>query len=342
VNRKAAAILVVVFAGVLALACGSGEEGSSPGVGPPRRDVGPESVFAYGIVEARKHSTLSAKFPGKLEEILVLEGEAVERDRLLARFESAELEAAVDVAQAEALVAQARLADALAGSRPQEVAAGEEEVREAEERLEKRRLDRDRARILRDGGLIPEADWEAARLDFARAEAAFNQASERLSLLREGSRKETVETLRRELGLARAKVALARAALDNARVTAPFDGVITRKHREEGEAMDIGYPVMDIATLDDRYVRAEIDETDVGRIREGQAAEVSADGFPGLAFQGRVIEVKRQMGPKMLIPTDPSKMVDFKVLDAEVSLPADCPFPIKLPVNVRIYVRPAP
>jgi hypothetical protein len=51
------------------------------------------------------------------------------------------------------------------------------------------------------------------------------------------------------------------------------------------------------------------------------------------------VAIRQQMGRKQLIPTDPAKIVDYKVLEIEVSLPPDCPFPIKLPVDVRIALE---
>lgn len=332
-----------LFIAILLSACSSS---SDPDTGRGEDRTGhagsqtlPTSVFAYGIVEARKHSTLSAKFPGKLETIFVKEGEQVAKEQVLALFEAREVEAQLDVARAAVQVAEAQLAEARAGSREQEIAVAEARFKQAEAELSKARLDWNRSDDLEKRGLVAESEWEAARLDLDRAVAAYDAASHELSLRREGTRAETIERLRREFGLARARVGLAEAALQNARITAPYDGVVTRKHREEGEALDVGIPVMDIATLDDRYVRAEIDETDIGKIRLGQKTVVTADGFPGLAFEGHVADIKKQMGPKRLIPTDPSKMVDFKVLDVEVSLPEECPFHIKLPVNVRIFIE---
>jgi len=269
------------------------------------------SVYAYGIVEARRFSTLSAKFPGKIERILVHEGERVKEGQVLARFEARELTAQV----------------------------AEEVLKDAEAQLEKARADAERFRNLHSESVVAAADWEQYRLRLASAEARRSEADQHLRMLREGTRPETITVLKKRLALARAQLQRAEAALADSLLTAPYDGVITRKHREEGEALDIGLPVMDIATLDDRYVRAEIDETDIGRLRVGQETRVTADGFPGLELAGRVMEIKRQMGPKQLIPTDPSKIIDYKVLDVEVSLPPDCPYPIKLPVNVRINLQ---
>lgn len=294
------------------------------------------TLYAYGIVEARRHSTLSAQFPGKIMKILVCEGEQVQQGQLLALFEAKELAAQVEVARTGAVVATAALAEAQAGTRPAELAAAKEELIEAEAQLVKADADWQRYRRLGTESAVAVTDVEQNRLRFESAKAKRNAAADRVRLLEEGTRPETIEVLKKRLALAQAEIKRAEASLANARLTAPYDGVITRKHREEGEAMDIGLPVMDIATLNDRYVRAEINETDIGRVKTGQAVEITADGFPGLRFEGLIKEVKRQMGPKLLIPTDPSKIVDYKVLDVEVSLPADCPFPIKLPVNVRI------
>lgn len=294
------------------------------------------SVYSYGIVEARRHSTLSAKFPGKIEKILVQEGDSVKQGQVLARFEALELDAQVASAKAAALVAEAALAEALAGSRPQQLAAARERLKEVEAQLVKARADWRRYQGLHANAVIAPADLEQYRLKLESAEAGRNALAEQVRLLEEGERPESITVLKRRLDLARAEIVRAEAALANATLTAPYAGVITRKHREEGEALDIGLPVLDIATLNDRYVLAEIDETDIGRVRPGQAAKVTADGFPGLSFSGQVVEVKQQMGPKRLIPTDPSKIVDYKVLNVAVSLPSDCPYPIKLPVTVRI------
>jgi HlyD family secretion protein len=310
-----------------------------PASGAAKAAVPAASVYAYGIVEARRHSTLSAKFPGKIERILVREGEHVKEGQLLAQFEARELTAQVGVAKAAAVVAQSALAEAEAGARPREINGAEEELRDAEAQLTKAEADWQRFQRLRGEGVVATADWEQVRQRQASSQARRNVADQRLRQLREGTRPETITVLRRRLELAKAEITRAEAALADARLTAPYAGVITRKHREDGEALDIGLPVLDIATLDDRYVRAEIDETDIGRLQVGQPALVSADGFPGLEFAGKVVEVKQQMGPKKLIPTDPSKIVDYKVLDVEVSLPAACPYPIMLPLNVRIGLQ---
>ncbi|MEW6218150.1 MAG: efflux RND transporter periplasmic adaptor subunit [Thermodesulfobacteriota bacterium] len=300
------------------------------------------AVYAYGIVEARRHSTLSAKFPGKLERILVAEGEPVAEGQVLAVFEARELQAAAASAEAAVKVVEAQLAEARAGARAQELILARERLRETEAVLAKAELDWTRAQGLHHREAMADEAWETARLGRQRAEAGRNAARAALALLEEGTRPEALAVLERQLAAAQARLQEARTALGNARLTAPFAGIVTRKHREEGEAMDIGLPVLDVATVGDRYIRAEVDETDIGRLRLEQPVHVSADGFPGLELAGTVRKIQSQMGAKRLIPTDPAKIVDYKVLEVEISLPADCPYPLKLPVNVRISLEPPP
>lgn len=337
--RKTKNVLTLLALLCLLPAC----EGRKPPTGslPPPAALPPavSTVYAYGIVEARHHSTLSAKFPGKIEKILVSEGEEVSAGQLLAKFEAKELEAQVEVARRATVVAKALLTEAEAGARRQEILAAAETLKETEAQVEKAQADETRYRQLRATSLVATAEWEQYRLGLASSQARRNAAAQQLKLLEAGTRPETLAVLRQRVTLAAAETKRAEAALANADLTAPYAGVVTRKHREAGEAMDIGLPVMDIATLSDRYVRAEIDETDIGRVAVGQAVQVSADGFPGVVAESRLVEVKQQMGPKKLIPTDPSKIVDYKVLDVEIELPAASPFPIKLPVTVRIACK---
>ena len=69
---------------------------------------------------------------------------------------------------------------------------------------------------------------------------------------------------------------------------APFDGVITVRQAELGEIMVPGTPVVTLADLDHVWLRAYINETDIGKIRLGQTATVTTDTYPGKKYNGRV------------------------------------------------------
>ena len=87
---------------------------------------------------------------------------------------------------------------------------------------------------------------------------------------------------------AEAAVAQVQATLDNAVIHAPFAGVVTVRHREPGESVQAGAPVVTLLNTDDRWVRIYVREDQVGRVRVGQDAHITSDSHPGKTFDGRV------------------------------------------------------
>ncbi|HEX2914662.1 MAG TPA: efflux RND transporter periplasmic adaptor subunit [Chloroflexia bacterium] len=88
--------------------------------------------------------------------------------------------------------------------------------------------------------------------------------------------------------LADAQVASARAAIDNARLYAPYDGTILSIDAAEGDNINFGQPVATFADLGKLQVRADVDEIDVANVATGQQAQFTLDAFPGKSFDGRV------------------------------------------------------
>ena len=83
-------------------------------------------------------------------------------------------------------------------------------------------------------------------------------------------------------------------------LTAPFDGVITVRQTELGEVVVPGTPVVTIADLDHIWLRAYLNETDLGKVRLGQEVEVKTDSYPDKRYQGRLsfIASKAEFTPK--------------------------------------------
>lgn len=81
---------------------------------------------------------------------------------------------------------------------------------------------------------------------------------------------------------------------------APFDGVITVRQAELGEVAVPGAPVMTIADLDHVWLRAYVNETDLGKVKLGQPVAVKTDSRPGKRYPGRIsfIASKAEFTPK--------------------------------------------
>jgi RND family efflux transporter MFP subunit len=155
-----------------------------------------------------------------------------------------------------------------------------------------------------------EAELAVARADLALAEAELARGN---TLSRDGviSRQE-LDVLHNKAAVARATVTQRIAALDAARVNreytllrAPSDGVVLAKLKEVGEiAVPGGFAgsgdLVRLANMTDVRAEVDVNETDLGRIRMGQAAEVTPDAYPESPYPAKVVklypQVDRQKG----------------------------------------------
>lgn len=87
---------------------------------------------------------------------------------------------------------------------------------------------------------------------------------------------------------------LAETRLGYATVRSPLTGVVLAKHTEPGEYVAPGTPVVTVGDLVHVWLRAYINETDLGRVTVGQQARVSTDTYPGKVYEGRVSFIASQ------------------------------------------------
>lgn len=253
-----------------------------------RRGAGEAGIEASGTVEATE-AELGFGIPGRIAEVRVEEGDSVTAGQELAILDLEDVRARHAQARAAQAAAEAQLEELERGSRPQEIAQAEAAFSAGLQALEAARLDHERTRALHEaGGASGEAlDRAATRL--AAAEAERTRAAEQLDLAREGPRAERISAQRALVEQARAGVAQAASLLRDASIQAPFPGLVTLRHREPGETVAAGAPVVSVIDLDDRWVRIYVPEDDVGRVRIDQPAAITADSWPDRTFEGRVV-----------------------------------------------------
>jgi HlyD family secretion protein len=252
------------------------------------RNGSADSLAASGTVEATD-ADLGFQAAGRVLEIRAQEGDEVTAGSELARLDTRELEAGLTAAEAQLEAARARLVELERGARPQELATAEAAVRSAEQRAEEARREAERSRTLFAGGAISRQALDRAETALDVGMAVLDQAREQLELVVEGPRVESIRAQRAAVAQAQANVERAEAMLANAVVEAPFDGVITVRHREPGEAVTPGAPVLTLLDPEDRWVRIYIREDLIGRVRLGMAAEIVSDTYPDRTYRGEVV-----------------------------------------------------
>lgn len=163
-----------------------------------------------------------------------------------------------------------------------------------------------RYKTLYDKGLVSADDYESAQLSYRKAKEQVNTASE--------------------------SVRKAQTNLGYATITSPIDGVILSKAVEEGQTVAASFNTPELFViaqdLTDMRVIADIDEADIGGVKEGQRVSFTVDAFPEDSFEGAVTQVRQQA-------TTESNVVTYEVV---ISAPnADLKLKPGLTANVTIF-----
>ena len=234
-----------------------------------------EAISAPGVVEPHTKVDISALVSARIEELPFREGEEVKKTDVIVRLDDRDLKAALGAAEA----------------------------RRDGERF---RLESEGARL---AGLI--SNLAFARKEFQRQQdlyasgdvsrKALDDAQERLGDLEANVDAANHNISVSESSLAAGEADLTRAGegLANTVIRAPMSGLITALNMEIGEQVlgtfnNLGSTIMTIADLTRMVLRAEVAESDIAALREGQKAKVHINAYPDLAFSGTVTQIALQ------------------------------------------------
>jgi len=170
------------------------------------------------------------------------------------------------------------------------------------------------------------------------AKARSDQARATLERLRNGATEEERRVAEAELKRAKAVLDRIDADLAQLKLTSPLDGIVVRRYRWPGEMAfpQMPKPILVLAESRGRKIRIEVAESDVFKIREGQSAFITSDGYPGRRWTGTVTQRASVMGKKHLLTENPKEKVDVKVLEAWITPDEPLDLPLNLPVEAKI------
>ena len=153
-----------------------------------------------------------------------------------------------------------------------ELNTAKSELESARSNLDYQQLNFNRQTVLHEKGLISDNEFDTAKLAFLQAKSTFS------------SRLESVKKAETNLGYAT--------------ITSPIDGVILAKSVEEGQTVAASFSTPTLFTiaqdLTDMRVIANVDEADIGGVKEGQRATFTVDAFPDDVFEGTVTQVRQE------------------------------------------------
>jgi HlyD family secretion protein len=255
-----------------------------------------------------------------VHEVAIRQAELWEAYTTLAELEAGYRPEEVEEARAAVQQAAAFLTELQSGSRPQEIAAAEATVARAKADVVHLERDFQRMQELHAKKIVSTQQFDASRSAYEAAVARWHEATAQLKLVQEGPRQEDVAQAgaalaqararykrllegprQEEIERARARVAKAREArtlaetrLGYATLVAPLSGVVLSEHVESGEFVAAGTPVVTIGELEQVWLRAYVQETDLGRVKVGQRVRVTTDTYPGKVYTGRLSFIASQ------------------------------------------------
>jgi HlyD family secretion protein len=225
---------------------------------------------------------------GRIEQVLVHEGDRVKPGQLLATLDTTRLHRTLEQAQAQMAAQREVVARQLAGSRPEEIRqaraqrdAARVAVADAELRYQ-RQLDL----VARNFVSQQQADSARFGLDEARAQLKASEATLRLAEL--GPRKEDIAASQATLAANEAAVAVIRRDIQEGELQAPSAGVIENRILEPGDMASPQKAILTLALTDPLWVRAYLPESDLGRVPVGARAWVRTDSHPEKRYRAWV------------------------------------------------------
>jgi multidrug resistance efflux pump len=289
------------------------------------------SLHGSGTVEAR-NIRVGSKIGGRIDKVLVREGDPVEAGQVLITFDEKELAASLAQSRATAEkarrgyrpeeIAEARAAAAQAkaeydqrrnGYRQEDIDAAQADLDRANADEVRARLDAQRYDALAEKDLVSKQQRDTADANWKMALAQQANFRHKLDQLQRGYRPEeiaasearyrqtqaTLEKLENgnrveDISAAKAALAYDEARFRERQVLAPAAASIEVLDVRPGDLIAPNTPVATLLERDQIYVRIYIPETQIGRVHLGQKAQIRVDSFPNQVFDGTVEQINQQ------------------------------------------------
>ena len=256
---------------------------------PPEQNV----VRVSGNIEITDVE-VGFKIPGRVEKRLLSEGEMFKAGQVVARLDNQDLAQEIAQRKAQVAVAQAALTELRTGSRPEEIGQAAAVLERNQADGERARIEFERQKKLYEREVISTREYDLAKTTFEGTEARIREAREGLALVRKGPRQEKIDQAKAALDQAKEVLALAETRMGYSVLIAPISGIVLSENVEPGEYVSPGTPVITVGDLSRVYLRAYINETDLGRVKLGQKVRVLTDTFPGKAYEGKITFIASQ------------------------------------------------
>lgn len=229
----------------------------------------PKDKYLQGQMEARR-VLVAGKVPGRIEKLLVSEGQTVKKNALVAVINSPEIEAKKMQAQGALGAAKAQANKAKNGARSEDVKALKAMAARAQDAANLAKSTYERVQKLYNEGVLPLQKRDEAETQMKASQGAADAARAQYEMALAGARdedKEAAEALVKQAEGANAEV---NAYLEETKIKSPIAGEVTLKVVEEGEVVGAGMPVIAVTDLKDAWAVFHLREDFLKNVTKGK------------------------------------------------------------------------
>ncbi len=254
-------------------------------------------VSATGVIRPVAPVNISPKQPGRIQQLLVEQGDRVAAGQLLAQMDASNLQGQRTSAMGDLAAAEANLSKLVAGNRPEEIAQARNGANDARAQLVAIRSAYTSNQKLYEAGAVGRVAFDASAAQYRAAQEKVQATQSQLELLQAGFRKEDIALARAQVLKAKGSLQTINSLIEDTLIRAPFAGVITQKFADVGafvtpttsaSATSSATSSSIVALAGNLEGLANVSEVDIGSINAGQAVELLVDAYPRRPVPARV------------------------------------------------------
>ncbi|QDM01437.1 HlyD family efflux transporter periplasmic adaptor subunit [Aliarcobacter butzleri] len=230
----------------------------------------------YGNIDTRTVN-VGFRFLGKIENITKDEGEIVKKDEVLVKLDTASLEKSLEELNEKIFASKLELSKLQTGYRQEEILEAKAAMEEAIENLNKTKDTYNRQANLFKTKSTSEENFTISLLNYKQALATLDKAKALYELRKNGYRNEDIKIQESNLKSLEIQAEKIKIDLNDSVIKAPVDGVILTRFKEIGAITNAGESILEIAKTDEFWVRAYIDEKNLGNIKPGLKMSIQTD-----------------------------------------------------------------
>ena len=230
----------------------------------------------YGNIDTRTVN-VGFRFLGKIENITKDEGEIVKKDEILVKLDTASLEKSLEELNEKIFASKLELSKLQTGYRQEEILEAKAAMEEAIENLNKTKDTYNRQTNLFKTKSTSEENFTISQLNYKQALATLDKAKALYELRKNGYRDEDIKIQESNLKSLEIQAEKLKIDLNDSVIKAPVDGVILTRFKEIGAITNAGESILEIAKTDEFWVRANIDEKNLGNIKPGLKMSIQTD-----------------------------------------------------------------